>query len=125
MNSYEIGDWVHGRSAEGEWISGFLEASDAGQHIAKVRVVQSDNERAVGKLAAVRYNWIKALPVYEDLNAVQLHSLIDIALAAKDEAWFYELAGRLENTSGQSGERRSTEPAPFILNRLGTYRSQM
>ncbi|MFD1953560.1 IDEAL domain-containing protein [Paenibacillus thailandensis] len=119
---YEVGDWVQGRSAEGEFITGYLEASDHTHGVAKVRVVQSDNEGSAGKLIAVRHSWLRELPEYTERSAVQLESLIDIALAAKDEAWFYELTADLNKVRGSSGGKEAAvRIAPGIVNRLGIY----
>ena len=119
---YEIGDWVQGRSGEGEFITGYLEASDHLQGVARVRVVQSDNENAAGKLIAVRHSWLRELPEYTEHNEVQLKSLIDIALTARDEAWFRELSASLNEIRAGRGERpEPVLPFPGIVNRLGIY----
>lgn len=122
MMKFEIGDWVQGRSADGEFITGYLETLDPQQNIARVRVVQSDNRDTAGKLIAVRHSWLRQLPEYTERNAVQLKSLIDIALAAGDEAWFNELTASL-NERRSLNEESSVEPSvpTSIINRLGIY----
>lgn len=59
---FEIGDWVQGKTVDGEFIHGYIETLDAQQEIVRVRVVQSDHEEAVGKTVAVRSSWLKQLP---------------------------------------------------------------
>lgn len=46
---FEIGDWVQGRSREAELIHGYVETVDSNQGIIKVFVVESDNEKTIGK----------------------------------------------------------------------------
>ncbi|KWW21347.1 MULTISPECIES: IDEAL domain-containing protein [Peribacillus] len=94
---FENGDWVQGRSREGELIHGFIETIGRNQDIIKVNVVESDNEKAVGKSIWIPSKWTQKLPDLEISNESHLLALIDLALLSKDETWFMELSGKLES----------------------------
>ncbi|MCK1993820.1 IDEAL domain-containing protein [Peribacillus muralis] len=92
---FENGDWVQGRSREGELIHGFIETLSRNQDIIKVNVVESDNEKAIGKAIWIPSKWTEKLPDLEISNESDLLALIDLALLSKDETWFMELSGKL------------------------------
>ncbi|MBD2871325.1 IDEAL domain-containing protein [Paenibacillus arenilitoris] len=117
---FNVSDWVQGKTGEGELIQGFIETMDILQGIATVYVVHSDNEATIGKVVAVREQWVRKLPdnTLEDAQYVQ--NLIDMALATRDKEWFMELTNELKSI--ESGERNENEGAasyPFHHNRLG------
>jgi hypothetical protein len=89
------GDWVQGRSREGELIHGFVETVDSIQEIVKVNVVESDNEKTIGKSIWLLNTSAEKLPDLTVSNESQLLSLIDLALLSKDEQWFMELSMQL------------------------------
>jgi hypothetical protein len=93
---FETSDWVQGRTSNGELIQGFIEHIDSLEGIVTVQVIKSDNEDSVGKPTAVREHWIKKIPEDAPMNAQQLLSMIDLALATRDEAWFMELTDQLQ-----------------------------
>ncbi|MGE7762384.1 IDEAL domain-containing protein [Peribacillus sp. NPDC097895] len=96
-NLLENGDWVQGRSRDGELIHGFIEIINDHREIVKVNVVESDNEKAVGKSIWIPSKWTEKLPDLEVSNESHLMALIDLALLSKDETWFMELSGKLES----------------------------
>ncbi|MFF2445519.1 hypothetical protein ACFVSW_00345 [Neobacillus sp. NPDC058068] len=59
---FENGDWVQGRSRDGELIHGYVETIDSVQEIVKVRVVESDNEKAISKSIWLPIKWAEKLP---------------------------------------------------------------
>jgi predicted RNA-binding protein with RPS1 domain len=92
---FENGDWVQGRSSDGELIHGYVETLDSIQEIVKVKVVESDNEKAISKSIWLLNKWAEKLPDLTVSNESQLLSLIDLALLSKDEQWFMELSTKL------------------------------
>ena len=95
MAKFEYGDWVQGRSRDGELIHGYVETIDSIQDIVKVNVVESDNEKAIGKSIWLLNKSAEKLPDLSVNNESQLLSLIDLALLSKDEQWFMELSTKL------------------------------
>src|SRR5688500_16632810 len=92
---FENGDWVQGRSRDGELIHGYVETVDSIQEIVKVNVVESDNDKAIGKSIWLLNKSAEKLPDLTVSNESQLLSLIDLALLSKDEQWFMELSKKL------------------------------
>ncbi|WP_206197137.1 hypothetical protein [Peribacillus frigoritolerans] len=96
-NHFNNGDWVQGRSRDGELIHGFIESVSDNREIVKVNVVESDNEKAVGKSIWIPSKWAEKLPDQEISNENHLLALIDLALLSKDETWLMEVSGKLES----------------------------
>ncbi len=92
---FETGDWVQGWSSEGELIHGYIETADSNEGMVKVNVVESDNEKAIGKSTWIDNKWTKKLPDLTVSSESQLLTLIDLALQTKDERWFMELSKEL------------------------------
>lgn len=92
---FENGDWVQGRSRDGELIHGYIETVDSIQEIVKVKVIESDNEEAISKSMWILNKRAEKLPDLPVNNESQLLSLIDLALLSKDEQWFMELSTQL------------------------------
>lgn len=92
---FENGDWVQGRSKDGELIHGYVETVDPNQGIVKVNVVESDNEKVIGKSIWILNKWTEKLPDLTVSNESHLLSLIDLALLSKDEQWFMELSDKM------------------------------
>jgi uncharacterized protein YpiB (UPF0302 family) len=88
----EIGDWVKGRSREGELFQGYIEKIDFFQGYAKVKVTECDNEKTIGRSINVLDHWIKKMPSVTEKTLEQLLHLIDVALKTNDEDWFIELS---------------------------------
>jgi hypothetical protein len=89
--NFEKGDWVRGRSREGELIHGYIENVDLIQNIMKVFVIKSDNENIIGKSVWIFNKYTEKLPSQTLSNETELLALIDLALLTKDEKWFLEL----------------------------------
>jgi uncharacterized protein YpiB (UPF0302 family) len=91
---FENGDWVQGRSRDGELIHGYVETVDSSQGMVKVNVVESDNEKAIGKSIWILNKRTEKLPDLTVSNESHLLTLIDLALLTKDEQWFMELSAK-------------------------------
>lgn len=101
-----VSDWVQGQTISGEFIFGYVEQIDSEQGVAKVYVVKSDNEDSAGRIALAKPHLLRKqaewIPDEDDIR-----SLIDLALAAQDQAWFMELSGQLKDTAqGDSKSRK-------------------
>lgn len=116
---FEISDWVQAKGDNGELIHGFIETINRVQAIARIFVVQSDNEESIGKPVVVQENMIKKLPEMAYDEADQLITLIDIALMTRDEQWFNELTGKL-SLLPNDGEKQvyNSDAYPSYTNRL-------
>lgn len=118
--TFEISDWVKGKTEIGELIYGYVISVHEEQRFVKVHVLRSDNEEIIGSAILVPKQRIKKLPVISFDSEQQLRALIDIALAVRDEPWFTELTNKL--VSIQSSTTK-TENHPIVnltvANRLG------
>ncbi|MBV7505342.1 IDEAL domain-containing protein [Bacillus sp. sid0103] len=92
---FENGDWVQGRSRDGELIHGYIETVDTHKGMLQVKVVDSDNEKAIGKSIWIVNKRAEKLPETTGRNESELLALIDLALLFKDEQWFKELSAKL------------------------------
>ncbi|AEI39398.1 IDEAL domain-containing protein [Paenibacillus mucilaginosus] len=100
---FEEGQWVQGRTAEGELIQGWVESSDSLDRIVRVHVVNSDHVDILGKRVTVREAWLKALPANPFGGTEGVCDVIDLALSTRDRDWFLELTEQL------GGSRRPAE----------------
>ncbi|MFC0272844.1 IDEAL domain-containing protein [Metabacillus herbersteinensis] len=118
---FENGDWVQGRSKDGELIHGFVETVDSNQGIVKVNVVESDNEIAIGKSIWILNKWTEKLPDLTVSNESHLLTLIDLALLSKDKQWFMELSANL--ASIKKTPEVYTKKSEFLIsgNRIGDF----
>jgi hypothetical protein len=94
-NRFEIGDWVKGKSQNGELIIGYIETIDLLKGIIGVTVITSDNKETIGKTIKMLYKWVERLPISAIDHEEQLLHLIDLALTTGDEDWFIELSVKL------------------------------
>jgi hypothetical protein len=92
---FEYGDWVQGRSRDGELIHGYVETVDSIQELVKVNVVECDNEKAIGKSIWLPHKSAEKLLDLTVNEESQLLPLIDLALQSNDEHWFMELSTKL------------------------------
>lgn len=113
-----IGDWVQGRSSNGELIHGYVETVDSIQEIVKVKVVESDNEEAISKSIWLQNKRSEKLPDLSVSNESQLLSLIDLALLSKDEQWFMELSLKLASFKEKSKVNYKKSEALISGNRM-------
>ncbi|MBB3108669.1 hypothetical protein FHS18_000697 [Paenibacillus phyllosphaerae] len=117
---FQVSDWVQGNTESGELIQGFVVASYEGGAVAKVHVVKSDNEDAVGRVIPMREARLREIPAAGE-SMGQLKDLIDLALTVRDEAWFLELSARLNQGPRQEGHPTSQSiPDTASYNRLGS-----
>ena len=93
----KTGDWIKGKSQEGELIIGYIESLNILEGVVKVNVITSDNHEAIGKTISILSNRVKSLPVSNVINKEQLLFLIDLALSTGDEDWFIELSSKLNS----------------------------
>ncbi|MWV47173.1 hypothetical protein GRF59_26620 [Paenibacillus sp. HJL G12] len=123
--TFEISDWVQGKTVDGEFVHGYIETVGPQQEIVRVRVVQSDNPKAIGRTIALRGPWLKQLPVNPLGDQKNLESLIDLALSTSDETWFQELTDQLNalNTKKHKGAR-DLRIKGSVVNRLGLYENK-
>lgn len=116
----DIGDWVVSKTKDGELIHGYIERLDERQGVATVFSVQSDNAEAVGKPIVVKERWVRKMPTYALEDAEAIRSLIDLALATRDEGWFRELSGMLSALAeAKDLKRAEAYSASASINRLG------
>ncbi|MGZ4161518.1 MAG: IDEAL domain-containing protein [Neobacillus sp.] len=120
-NNYRFvnGDWVQGRSREGELIHGYVETVDSTKEIVKVNVVESDNEKAIGKSLWLPKKWTEKLPDLTVISESQLLSLIDLALVTNDEQWFMELTDKLISAKKQPEVKKKKQKFLVRGNRIG------
>ncbi|TDF95530.1 hypothetical protein [Paenibacillus piri] len=106
----QIGDWVSGTSFLDERFIGYVE-SIGGNGTVKVFVTQSDHQEAIGEWVEGSLAKLDKLDDYVPNELSDLQSLMDLALMARDEAWFNELAGALRavetnrNGAAPSGDK--------------------
>lgn len=97
MTNLQIGDWIKGQSADGELILGYIDSVNEQEQFAKVIVVTSDNNEAVGKKIPILQKQLKKIPNAKVTNIEQLRFLIDLALETGDREWFNELSNKLNS----------------------------
>jgi hypothetical protein len=119
----KVGDWVKGKTKNGELIYGYIETINPLQRIVKIKVMDCDNEQIIGKTVETLEHWVKKLPMSPLDNEEQIKALIDIALLTKDESWFMELSAKLKSMKQVTkGSEMKNTTYPSFKNRLGTYR---
>jgi hypothetical protein len=121
MMNFKISDWVMATTNEDELIHGYVESIDVLQGIARVYVVASDRESAIGRMMEVSHQDVKKLPITTFDIEEQVKSLIDIALVTRDEEWFMELSGKLLaiQKNGLKQAEHHVVPSYYYPNRLG------
>ncbi|MFJ8258726.1 IDEAL domain-containing protein [Peribacillus asahii] len=93
----KAGDWVKGKSIDGELLIGYIESLAIQGGALKVTVVTSDNEMTVGKTILMQSKNVKKLPESKVSNKEQIRFLIDLALSTGDEEWFIELSSQINS----------------------------
>jgi uncharacterized protein RhaS with RHS repeats len=89
------GEWVSGTTLNDERIRGFVRQYDPLTSLYTVTVVESDRKESVGRTVFAREAQVAALPLDVEKDRDALRDMIDLSLAMRDEAWFYELSGAL------------------------------
>jgi hypothetical protein len=95
-STLKSGDWIKGKSHDGELLIGYIESLDFSEGV-KVTVVKSDNNEVIGKTITILRKGVKRLPVSKVTNKEQVLFLIDLALSTGDEDWFMELSSKLNS----------------------------
>ncbi|MFJ8267686.1 IDEAL domain-containing protein [Peribacillus asahii] len=93
----KAGDWVKGKSIDGELLIGYIESLAIQGGALKITVVTSDNEMTVGKTILMQSKDVKKLPESKVSNKEQIRFLIDLALSTGDEEWFIELSSQINS----------------------------
>lgn len=106
--TFQIGDWVQGHTGNGELVHGYIESIGEFQGIIKLYVIHSDHESIKNKYVGVREQGLKKLEPLGMGEARSIRTLIDAALAGRDEAWFHELAAELKTV----GEHETADATP-------------
>lgn len=91
----EIGDWVKGKTRNGELLQGYIDMTDPLRGVVKVTVVKSDNEKLVGKTIGMLEKNVEKLALSDTMSEEEILYLIDLALLTKDEDWFMELSAKM------------------------------
>ncbi|WP_020617641.1 IDEAL domain-containing protein [Paenibacillus daejeonensis] len=102
--TFQIGDWVQGHTSNGELVHGYIETIGEFQGIIKLHVIHSDHESIINKYVGVREHELKKLEMAPLTESQTLRTLIDAALAGRDEAWFNELAAQLKEVQATDTE---------------------
>jgi len=93
----KVGDWVRGKSREGELILGYIESLGTIEGVIKVTVVKCDNKETISKTISILSKHVKKLPDSKAINKEQVLFLIDMAILTGDEEWFMELSSKLNS----------------------------
>lgn len=93
----KVGDWVRGKSMEGELILGYIESINTIGEVVEVTVVKSDNKDTISKTISILSKHVKKLPDSKIINKEQVLFLIELALSTGDEEWFMGLSSKLKS----------------------------
>ncbi|SEU07647.1 IDEAL domain-containing protein [Salinibacillus kushneri] len=108
----KIGDWVKGRTRNGELIHGYVENIQSDNAKVEVRIVISDNEEIIGKGVRLARKQIEKLEQNIPTSETQLKSLIDLALQTSDQEWFVDLTEKLNKTKNNSTTQNNMGKQP-------------
>lgn len=119
--NYQISDWVMATTNQDEMLHGYVESIDVLGGMTRIYVIASDRESTIGKVMEVSTQDVKKLPVSSLDLEEQVKSLIDVALAVRDEQWFFELTGKLLSLQQHGSKRNEQDALPSLAfrNRLG------
>lgn len=119
--NYQISDWVTATTNQDEMLHGYVESMDVLGGLTRIYVIASDRESTIGKVMEVSNQDVKKLPAISLDIEEQVRSLIDVALAVRDEMWFLELTGKLLAIQHNESKRSERELFPSLTfkNRLG------
>lgn len=116
FQSYQVGDWVSGTSLNDERFRGYIEEIHETGY-ATVRVIESDNEQAIGKLSKSHLHRLKKLEMTSFQHIGQIHNLIDLALVNKDKEWFMELTTKLKKLQEEQAKSKQDSNPSFPTKR--------
>lgn len=116
-----VGEWVRGKTKQGELIHGFVESIDSTGSTVRVYVVNCDNDLTVGKVVAIPANRVEVMQESSVFDEEQLSDLIDLALSTRDQEWFRELVATSKTLQKSSqGKEKGSAEHRHVRNRLGT-----
>ena len=121
MNNFNVSDWVHGRTGEGEMVYGFVKSMDLLQGLVELHVVKSDNGERIGRSATVKRSTVKQVQDTVPTDPRQAAELIDLALATWDREWFMELTEIRGDAAQGEQSTVATVPPTSPTNRLGKF----
>ncbi|MDF2911202.1 MAG: hypothetical protein K0Q56_2083 [Sporolactobacillus laevolacticus] len=109
-SKWKKGDWVKGRTVNGELMHGFVVGYNHEEGTVKIHVVACDRDSTIGRVIETLSYLIKPFPIMP-LNGEQLRSMTDLALITSDRDWFMDLSSQLsemgETTSNSSAQMSS------------------
>ncbi|SFG49365.1 hypothetical protein [Sporolactobacillus nakayamae] len=109
---WKKGDWVKGRTVNGELMHGFVVDYNHEEGTVKIHVVACDRESTVGRVIETLGYLIKPFPDME-LNGQQLRSMADIALITSDRDWFMNLSAQLSERGSETTSDDLTPASPW------------
>ncbi|GAY76294.1 hypothetical protein NBRC111894_1848 [Sporolactobacillus inulinus] len=98
---WKKGEWVKGRTVNGELMHGFVVDYNHEDGTVKINVVACDRESTVGKVIETLSYLIKPFPV-SPLGGQELRSMTDLALITSDRDWFMDLTEQLSDRAGKT-----------------------
>ncbi|MDD9149884.1 MULTISPECIES: hypothetical protein [unclassified Sporolactobacillus] len=110
---WKKGDWVKGRTVNGELMHGYIVDYNAGTGTVKVHVVACDRESTVGRTIETLGYLIKPFPVLPPTGG-QLRSMADLALVTYDRDWFMDLSSQLVGMNEDSGKDSSSRSSSWF-----------
>jgi IDEAL domain. len=111
-SSWKKGDWVKGRTVNGELMYGYVVDYDSNEGAVKVAVVACDRESTIGRTIETLNYLIKPFPL-QPLNNDQLRSMTDLALITSDREWFMDLSAQLARRKQAAGNRTTKADSWF------------
>lgn len=102
-----VGDWVKGKTRNGELVHGYVESLAPYNLLATVKVMDSDHAKVVGSSLKLEQRQLQKLPVTPIDTQAQVLNFIDLALSTKDQAWFHELSDQLQTIKGASRHKET------------------
>jgi hypothetical protein len=117
FQTIKTGDWVKGKSSEGQLLFGYIESRHEAKELVKIRVVQTEESLIIGQTIDLPFSLITKLSDPSLKSQQEVRSMMDLALQTKDEEWFKELSGMLA-TLDEKGITEKQEYPAEINNRL-------
>ncbi|WP_227937755.1 hypothetical protein [Alkalihalobacillus deserti] len=95
-NSLKVGDWVKGKTRNGELLRGYVEHIETFNTLMQVKVIVSDNKKLIGRIIKLDENELEKQPIISDWSEGELFNLIDLSLSTRDKQWFIENSWKLK-----------------------------
>lgn len=92
---FNVGDWVQGHTWDKQKIYGYIVKKDDSVDIVKVYIIDSVNADLKGRMIRVLAKDLQSA-AKQAPSPSAIEQLIDMALLTKDEQWFNELIGQLD-----------------------------